>query len=73
MTQTVQSLMLDLPDTLACEAELLPHLIESARVTVLESEAELNHPFLPGGELIKRLVELLLEKLLRGHLRRRWT
>src|SRR3954454_7960554 len=60
--QLRQRLGLDLPDALPGDAELLADLFESARVTVGQSEPELDDLLLALGERVQDRVELLLQE-----------
>ena len=63
MAKLAQSLGLDLPDPLAGHVEVAPDLLEGPRPSVLQAEAELEHPALPRGERVQHALHLLLEEL----------
>src|SRR4051794_36623751 len=71
VAQLAQRLRLDLADPLAGDVELLADLLEGARAPVFESEAKLEHAPLAAGQRIEHRLDLLLEQLVRGRLRRR--
>src|SRR5438034_722859 len=63
VTQLAQRLRLDLPDALACDVELAPHLFERPGAPVFETETQLQHAALAAGEPFEDRLDLLLEEL----------
>src|SRR5437879_7609995 len=70
VAQLAQRLGLDLPDPLASHVEVAPDLFEGPRATVLQAKAQLKHPSLPRGERVEDSLDLLLEQLVAGRVRR---
>src|SRR5262245_27549546 len=71
MPELPERLRLDLADALAGDVELLPNLLEGPGTPVLEAEAELEHAPLAARQRVEHRLDLLLEELVRGCLRRR--
>src|SRR5258708_15723190 len=71
MTQLAQRLRLDLPDALAGDVELAPDLLEGPGAAVLQTESQLENATLAAGEALEDALDLLLEELVRGGVRRR--
>src|SRR6266545_868623 len=61
MAELAERLGLDLPDALARDREVLPHLFQGVLAAVREPEAEAQHLFLARGQRVQHLVGLLAE------------
>src|SRR3990170_108570 len=70
VAELAQRFRLDLADPLACDVELLAHLLEGPRPPVLQPEAELKHAPFASGERVEDRLDLLLQQLMRGGLSR---
>ena len=62
MAQLAQGLGLDLADAFAGDIELLAHFLQRAGAAVLDTEAQLQHLFLPGRQRAEHIHQLLLEQ-----------
>src|SRR3990172_1946896 len=71
VAEVAERLRLDLADALAGDVELLADLLESPGAAVLQPKPELEHPPLTTGQRVEDRLDLLLEELMRGRLRRR--
>src|SRR6266542_5895390 len=71
VAELAKRLRLDLPDPLAGHVEVAADLLESPRPPILQAEAKLEHPPLPRSERIEDSLDLLLEQLVTGGVRRR--
>src|SRR3954471_15515634 len=69
--QLLQRLVLDLADPLARHVERAADLVQRAGMLAAEPVAQLEHPTLAVGEVLKRLAQGLLGEDLRGALVRR--
>ena len=70
MTELPECFCLDLSDTLSRDIKLPSDLFQCAGTSVIHSKPEAEHLLLSLGQCIKNLVKLLLQKSLRGSLRR---
>ena len=62
MAQLAQGLGFDLADAFAGDIELLAHFLQRAGAAVLDTEAQLQHLFLPGRQRAEHIHQLLLEQ-----------
>src|SRR5262245_24070048 len=62
MAELAQRFGLDLPDPLACDREVLAHLLEGVLTAVGQPEAEAQHLLLARRERVQHLVGLLAER-----------
>ena len=68
MAQPTQRLVLNLADALARDVELAADLLERPGATILETEAQFQHPTLAWRQRCEHRPHLLREELVRGGL-----